>query len=171
MLRLRPYKACDAAVITGWLKDEFSFRQWSADQYDHYPISADDMNRYYDQDRYDENKWAFTAFDDEGAVGHLTMRFTDSSRSEVRLGFVVVDDRQRGKGYGKELVLMAVRYAFTFLKAERVSLAVFENNPAAFQCYKACGFTEFRLEETECYLCMGETWDCIEMRIERSDFS
>lgn len=33
MLRLRPYKKGDAEVIVSWLKDEYSFRQWSADRY------------------------------------------------------------------------------------------------------------------------------------------
>ena len=47
MLRLRPYKACDAQVITTWLKSEYAFRQWSADRYENYPITPDDMNLYY----------------------------------------------------------------------------------------------------------------------------
>lgn len=29
MLKLRPYKACDAQAITKWLKNEYAFRQWS----------------------------------------------------------------------------------------------------------------------------------------------
>lgn len=45
MLRLRPYKACDAAAITKWIKSEYAFRQWSADRYEHYPITSDDMIR------------------------------------------------------------------------------------------------------------------------------
>ena len=47
MLRLRPYKACDAELITSWFQDEYAFRQWSADRYDKYPIDADDMNDYH----------------------------------------------------------------------------------------------------------------------------
>lgn len=51
MLRLRPYKACDAQTITKWLKDEYAFRQWSADRYEKYPITSEIMNLYYDRDR------------------------------------------------------------------------------------------------------------------------
>lgn len=29
MLRLRPYKNCDAKTIVTWCKDEISFRKWS----------------------------------------------------------------------------------------------------------------------------------------------
>ncbi len=53
MLRLRKYKTSDAQVITKWLKNEYAFRQWSANRYESYPITADDMNQYYSQ--YDDD--------------------------------------------------------------------------------------------------------------------
>ena len=42
MLKLRPYRPADAATIVSWIADEYSFRQWCADRYDHYPITAAD---------------------------------------------------------------------------------------------------------------------------------
>ncbi len=47
MLKLKPYKACDSETIISWVKNEYNFRQWSADRYKNYPISANDMNDYY----------------------------------------------------------------------------------------------------------------------------
>lgn len=168
MLRLRPYKACDAEEITKWIKNEYSFRQWSADRYDKYPITPDDMNIYYDRDRNNGRIWGLTAFDDTGIVGHLTMRFpTDDSFDEVRLGFVIVDDKKRGKGYGKEMLSLAIRYAFDLVKVNKISLGVFENNLSAINCYKACGFKAVTRDKTESYRCMGEVWNCIEMEIVR----
>ena len=75
-----------------------------------------------------------TAFDVSGITGHLTMRCTDSSRETVRLGFIIIDDRLRGKGYGREMFSMAVGYAFEFLRVRKVSLGIFENNEAAKNC-------------------------------------
>ena len=49
MVRLRPYKKCDAATIVGWLTDEAGFWKWCAGRYDHYPITAEDMNAFYNQ--------------------------------------------------------------------------------------------------------------------------
>ena len=66
MLRLRPYKACDAETIVSWIGDEVSFRKWCADRYDHYPITADDMNRHYDAFAYSDNFYEMTAFDETG---------------------------------------------------------------------------------------------------------
>ena len=51
--------------------------------------------------------------------------------------------------------------------AKKVSLGVFENNEPAYYCYKAVGFREVILEETETYEVLGEEWKCREMIIER----
>lgn len=166
MLRLRPYKACDAQTITRWLKNEYAFRQWSADRYEKYPITSDDMNAYYDRDKDIGTIWGMTAFDDTGVIGHFTMRFPDENNlREIRLGFVIVDDQKRGKGYGKEMLSLAVRYAFEILGVDKVSLGVFENNLAAIRCYESCGFQRVSLPEPESYRCMGEVWNCIEMEL------
>lgn len=166
LLKLRPYKACDAKTITKWLKSEYAFRQWSADRYDKYPITAEDMNLYYDRDKDNAGIWGMTAFDDTEIIGHLTMRFPDENNHDViRLGFVIVDDAIRGKGYGKEMVSLAIQYAFDFIKVRKVSLGVFENNTAAIQCYKSCGFQVVELEAVESYCCMDEVWKCIEMEV------
>ena len=166
MIRIRPYKACDAQAIIKWIKGEYAFRQWSADRYERYPISADDMHSYYERDRNNERVWAMTAVDDPGLIGHFTMRFpNDDSFDEIRLGFVIVDDERRGNGYGKEMLSLAVRYAFDFVKVKKISLGVFENNKPAIRCYESCGFKRVTLENTECYRCMGEVWNCIEMEM------
>lgn len=102
MLKLRQYKSCDAQAITSWLKNEYAFRQWSADRYENYPITADDMNNYYSQYS-DKDLCKLTAVDENGIVGHLTIRFIDDARKIARFGFVIVDDTKRGQGYGKQL--------------------------------------------------------------------
>lgn len=166
MLRLRPYKACDAEVITKWLKDEYAFRQWSADRYEKYPITPGDMNAYYDRDKDSGRIWGMTAFDGSEVVGHFTMRFPhEDNLSEIRLGFVIVDSQRRGKGYGRKMVSLAVRYAFDFVGVDKISLGVFENNRAAIRCYEACGFKRVQRETPESYRCMGEVWNCIEMEL------
>lgn len=168
-MRLRPYKACDAQTITKWLKSEYAFRQWSADRYEKYPITAEDMNLYYDRDKDNENIWGMTAFDDTGIIGHFTMRFPDEhNHDEIRLGFVIVDDMKRGKGYGKEMLSLAIEYAFDFIKVKKISLGVFENNMVAIECYKSCGFRTVELQEVESYCCMGEIWKCMEMELRRN---
>ncbi len=174
MLKLRPYKPCDAQVILSWCKDEVTFRRWTSDRYDTYPIAPVDMNKKYIDCNGDcpepDNFFPMTAFDESGVVGHLIMRFTDEEKSVLRFGFVILNDAIRGKGYGKEMIRLALKYAFEILRVEKVTIGVFENNPAAYHCYKAVGFQNVKLEkEIRCQIC-DETWNILELELERKDY-
>ena len=172
MLKLRPYKPRDAETILSWCKDEQSFRKWTSDRYESYPITAEDMNRKYIENNGDcpdlDNFYPMTAFDESGIVGSLILRYNNEERSIVRLGFIIVDDTKRGKGYGKKMVQLATKYAFEFLGAEKVTLGVFDNNPSAQYCYKAAGFQETG-EKFDIPL-LGEIWTVIELEMEKHDY-
>lgn len=166
-LIIRPYKPKDAEVIVSWIKDERSLRKWSSDRYGAYPITAEDINYKYLKCNGDceepDNFYPITAVDANGPVGHLIMRYTNKEKTIIRLGFVIVDDSKRGMGYGKRMIQMAMRYAFDMLKAEKITLGVFDNNPSAYYCYKAAGFNEVPMQEDIVIEIMGEKWKCIEL--------
>lgn len=171
-MKLRPYKPQDAETIVSWIKDEEPLRKWSSDRYESYPITADDINHKYMVCNGDceesDNFYPLTAVTDEGIVGHLILRYTDKAKKIFRIGFVIVDDTKRGKGYGKSMIQMATEYAFNMLGADKVTLGVFENNLPAYNCYKAAGFKEIKMEEECIYDICGEKWKCIELEIERT---
>lgn len=162
-LTLRSYQPSDAAVITSWLKSEYLMRQWCADRYEHYPVMPEDMSIYYDRYIDGQRSCALTMVDGNDIVGYITLRIPADDPTEQRLGFVIVDDSKRGRGLGKALVSMTIKYAFETLEATKVSLGVFENNPSAIHCYEASGFHSVLRHDTESYECLGETWNCIEM--------
>lgn len=170
MLRLRPYKKCDAEHIVKWSKDEYTFRQWCADRYERYPILPEAINEHYEAIAYSDNFYQMTAFDYTGIVGHLIMRFTDDEKNILRLGFIIVDDKVRGKGYGKEMLQLALKYAFEILNVNKVTLGVFENNKSAYYAYKAVGFEEITLEEPEYFNILGEQWKCLELEIDSKKY-
>lgn len=164
-LTLRAYHPDDANVITTWLKSEYLTRQWCADRYERYPVTADDMNSYHQQYIDGQCSIALTMVDGEEVAGYITLRIPADDSTEQRIGFVIVDDSKRGRGFGKSLVGKAVAYAFGKLGATKVSLGVFENNPAAIRCYESVGFRRVVRQEIESYDCLGETWNCIEMEL------
>ena len=174
MLRLRPYKACDAATVVSWCKDEVSFRRWTSDRYDSFPITADDMNRKYFEDNGDctqlDNFYPMTAVVGSEAVGHLILRYTDPDQTELRFGFVIVDDTKRGKGYGKKMLRLAAAYAFDIMMARKVTLGVFENNLAAYHCYKAVGFRDVDVQKPEFCEINGEKWKILELEMTAMDY-
>ncbi|MEE0867161.1 MAG: GNAT family protein [Clostridia bacterium] len=161
MLRLRPYKKCDAKQIVSWINDERIFRLWCIDRYKNYPISAEDMNEYYENTSFEDNFYPMTAFDETGAVGHLLMRFTDENKKILRFGFVIINPLARKKGYGQEMIRLALKYAFEILKTEKVTIGVVDSNLAAYNCYIKAGFTPVQNAEKLYYDFHGEDW-CIE---------
>ncbi len=173
MLRLRQYKPCDAKIIASWIKDERSLRKWSWDRFGEFPITAEDINKKYMENNGDcsqpDNFYPMTAFDETGVVGHLILRFTDEDKKVIRFGFVIVDDEKRGKGYGKEMLKLALQYAFEIFGAEKVTLGVFSNNPSAYHCYKAVGFQDAVKEKATTDRVMEEEWTVLEMEIYKKD--
>ena len=140
MLRLRPFKMSDAKYLMKWFTDERSFKMWSADKFE-YPLSEVQLKNYKDMYEEDEFGWIFIALDEKGTpVGHLLMRMADYEKNSVHFGFIVVDANMRGKGYGSEMVRLAVQYAFEILKVKKVTLGVFDTNPGAQACYRKVGF-------------------------------
>lgn len=161
MLRLRPYKPCDAQRIVTWLKDERSFRKWCADCMD-YPLTAEGLNAYYQKEENNEDYWIMVAFDEAGVVGQFMMRYADETKKRIRLGFIIVDGEKRGKGYGKEMLELAKIFAYEILKVEQIELGVFEDNEAAYRCYESVGFRKEGSKKT--YKILGEDWVCLEMQ-------
>lgn len=156
MIRIRPYKPKDAATILSWCRDEKSFYQWTAGILGNYPITETDF-------KFVEALMPFTAFDASGIVGFFTLRNPGKTPDELRFGFVIVNPHRRGQGYGKEMLRLGLKFVFELYGAKRASLGVFESNPSAYYCYKAAGFRDVVLEETETYTVLGEEWKCLEL--------
>lgn len=165
MLRLRPFKISDIPYLLDWAKEERIFTMWCANQFS-YPLTAEQLMEYRETYDKEENAWSFTAIDEAGTpAGHLLMRNADYEKDSIHFGFIIMNPDIRGKGYGKEMVGLAVNYAFEILKVKKVTLVVFAPNTAAHSCYKAVGFTDVRLRE-EPFLYKEETWHLYDMEIQ-----
>ena len=143
--------------------DEKAFYQWSAGVLGNYPVTPKEF-------AFVEKLTPFTAFDETGIVGFFTLRQPGENADELRFGFVIVKPDMRGKGYGKEMLRLGIKFAFEVYKAKRVSLGVFENNPSAYYCYKSVGFKDKILDKTETYSILGEEWKCKELELLRKIF-
>lgn len=160
MIRIRPYKSTDANDILSWCQDERAFYQWTAGVMGNFPITDNEF-------KFVENLMPFTAFDEDGILGFFTFRNPNELVDELRLGFVIVSPSKRGRGCGKAILQLGLKYAFDIYGAKKVSLGVFENNAPAYYCYKAVGFDDVLLDEIETYSVLGEEWKCKELRIEK----
>ena len=166
---LREYRSSDAAVICSWIHSEDELYKWSADRFNKFPLPDYIMNISYSEQVKDGRFFPFTAVDDnDKAVGHFIIRYPDEEdNSSVRFGFVIIDPACRGKGYGKEMLRRGIKYAKEELKAKRIDLGVFENNPSANHLYKSLGFKTYGQKKVE--MPVG-TWNCIEMELIFKEF-
>lgn len=174
MLYLRPYKKEDATPILSWCGDETVFRKWTGEQYHSYPITEQDMNDKYftcngDCTEYD-NFYPMVACDENGLVGHFIIRYIDGNHGILRIGFVIVDDKKRGNGYGKKMIRLAMKYVFEIAGADKVTIGVFENNMPAYYCYKAAGFHDVQSEQEEVCELFGEKWKVLELELKRENY-
>lgn len=138
-MRLRPYRVTDADRIGEWIDSELVNAYWSANTLP-YPFDA----QAFEQKRLEgERQWSNACFvvteDDGNQVGYLHMSINDAENFAF-FGFVVVDGRCRGKGYGYEMIRLAKKYAFEIANLSKARIAVFDRNEAALKCYQRNGF-------------------------------
>ena len=161
-MELRKYQETDAVEILKWTTNEREFRLWSADRYDKYPISPDEINSNYQECMKTNAFYPMTLVDNGKIIGHLILRKPNPEENKIRLGFIIVDNTMRKKGYGRLLINEAIKYAKDVLNASEINLGVFANNENAYRSYKSIGFKEVGKEENALSF-EDETWDCIEM--------
>ena len=161
---LRDYRQDDAAVICTWLRTEEELYKWSADRFNKFPLTAEDIHDSYVPQIESGRFIPLTAESEDGRIlGHFIIRYPrEDDDTTVRFGFVIVDPSQRGKGFGKEMLRLGIAYVREHLTAARIDLGVFANNKSARRCY---GSLEFRAYQTRtCELPVGN-WECIDMEL------
>ncbi len=155
-MTLRPFNPNDAETILSWCKDKHAFQLWSADRYKDFPAQPEEMMEQYEGG----NMYPLTAVIDDIIVGHILLRFPSEDKSLIRFGFVIVDDSKRGKGYGKQMLRLAIGYAQQELGAQKISLGVFCDNHSALKCYKSIGFC---ITGESYYMIDGEEWKAFDL--------
>ena len=155
-IRLRPYRPADADTILSWCREERAFYQWTAGVMGAYPLTREAF-------AFVEGLMPFVALAGSDIVGFFTLREPEKMPGTLRFGFVIVDPALRGRGIGREMLRLGLRFAFDIDGAEKASLGVFENNPAAAACYRAAGFRDVTREPAETDRILGELWRCREM--------
>lgn len=78
----------------------------------------------------------------------------------------MVDKNIRNKGYGCEMLKLALKYAFEIAKTDAVHLNVFPENLGAKKCYEKVGFKERTLTENA-FSFYDESWERCNMIIKR----
>ena len=167
-MRLRPYiPDSDFDIIKNWITGEREHALWCADRFA-FPINRENFGGVLSEHARQHGDCPFVASDDSGKpVGFFCYSLNIGS-NEGMLKFVMVDPSERGKGYGKEMLKLAVKYAFDITKADAVQLMVFTENAAARKCYESVGFTERSITDSA-FTFGDEVWGRCNMVMKKNE--
>ncbi|SET90374.1 hypothetical protein SAMN04487771_10651, partial [[Clostridium] aminophilum] len=87
-MELREYRREDAVAICKWLRTEEELYRWSADRFNKFPLSENDIEENYAPQIESGRFFPLTAIDEKGSVvGHFIIRYPkDDDDSTVRFG-------------------------------------------------------------------------------------
>lgn len=163
-MEFRNFKKQDANEILKWTKNEREFRLWSAYRWKNYPITPEDIYNTYKECMETSTFCPMSLVEDGKIVGHIVVRIPGEDKTKIRLGFVIVDNSIRGKGYGKKLMMEAIKYAKEKLNAKEITLGVITFNTRAVKCYESVGFKTTQINKDFLQF-QDEHWDCAEMSL------
>ena len=79
---------------------------------------------------------------DDDPIGFVLLNKINYTHKNCRLGIVIGETEEQGKGYGQEATKMIIEYAFNKLNLRKVTLEVLSNNKAALHIYHKLGFVK-----------------------------
>lgn len=96
---LRNFKKEDAPIIAEWLRSEEELYKWSADRFNKYPLTGEDLNENYAPQIESGRFYPLTAVDEnETIVGHFIIRYPrDDDDSSDSVWLCNSQSRYKGK--------------------------------------------------------------------------
>ena len=114
----------------------------------------------------DQTDSAYVATENSGQAVGFFCYSVNAADNIGFLKFVIVDKSKRGKGYGKEILNLALQYAFQITGAKAVQFNVFNENASAKQCYEKVGFVERKIDK-DVFAYKDELWSRCNMIISK----
>ncbi|MDE6064670.1 MAG: GNAT family N-acetyltransferase [Lachnospiraceae bacterium] len=140
-MRIRPCRERDISCVKRWITSERVHDMWCAGRL---PYAFQEA-LFWEKLKEGEAEWDQSAFTAVGDDGEPLGFFCISYRREDNSAFmsqIIVNEKERGRGYGRQMLELALCYAFTIWHVDAVRLGVFENNAPARALYAKVGFHE-----------------------------
>jgi RimJ/RimL family protein N-acetyltransferase len=154
----------DPAVESGWTHDAEFMRLLEPGPA--YPLSPDQIKKRYEaldkqmEDEHNLFPFRIRAREDDRLVGIATLEWVDWSNGNAFLKLGIGSPADRGRGWGREALQLALRYAFNELNLFRVTVLTQEYNTAAIHLLTGVGFLEEARRRQACFR-DSRCWDLI----------
>ncbi len=98
------------------------------------------IEKELDGDKGDLFFFMIQSLQDWRIIGQIGLDGVKWTHGDTFVGISIGERELWSKGYGTDAMRVILRYAFTELNLQRVSLTVFEYNPRAIRSYEKAGF-------------------------------
>ncbi len=133
-MHLVPFRARDYHLLIQWVPTESFNLFWGGPLYD-WPLTVAQIQQHQQRD----DVSAFLLVHAGQKIGFIEL-ITETPEICRLCRVLIAEHCHRGRGYGRDMVRLAMVHAQRQLSAKLIRLAVFEHNLAAIRCYSALGF-------------------------------
>ncbi|XP_030848403.1 N-acetyltransferase 9-like protein [Strongylocentrotus purpuratus] len=145
---LVPYKDFHVPRYHEWMKST-ELQELTASE----PLSLEEeyeMQKSWFQDEnkctfimLDKSKWSSSTDEIESMCGDVNLFFNDPDEPSIaEIEIMVAESSSRGKGFGKEALLIMMHYGMDSLKVSRYVAKIGEKNKVSLGLFKKLGFQE-----------------------------
>ncbi len=133
-LRFRPAKSADLPLVVSWLRNAVDCRRWAGTGVSFPPTTASLIREISFTP---DNSFSLDEKDELVGFGQLIRK----TKRRLHTSRVIVTPQRRGNGLGRNLCRALIERTLE-LGYPRISLYVYQDNPAAFNLYQSLGFRE-----------------------------
>ena len=133
-LRFRPAKSADLPIVISWLRNAVDCRRWAGTGVSFPPTTASLIREISFTP---DNSFSLDEKDTLVGFGQLIRK----TEQRLHTSRVIVNSQRRGNGLGRNLCRALIERTLE-LGYPRISLYVYQDNPAAFNLYQSLGFRE-----------------------------
>jgi len=162
MIELSKFASKDILRLLNWIPNARFLLQWAGPEYE-YPLDKAQLEKSLEKPNHLIFKAILTK--EQKVVGHIELMEIDYEMKTAKLGRVLIGlNHLRGKGYGKKMIHAALEFGFNELSLNTITLAVFDFNEPAINCYQKLGFQQYEtLQNARKY--GDELWSLVMMKI------
>ncbi len=133
-LILRPARSVDLPIVLSWLRDAVDCRRWAGPEVT-FPPTTESLSREISFTP--DNSFSLDEVGELIGFGQLIRK----TKHRLHTSRIIVAPHRRGGGLGRNLCRALIERTIE-LGYPRLSLYVYQDNPAAFKLYQSLGFQE-----------------------------
>jgi RimJ/RimL family protein N-acetyltransferase len=104
------------------------------------------------QDNPNEEVWSIFIKENNKLIGNVGFHELDNPEKNLRIGIVIGEKDEWGKGYGTDVFNVAIKYLKDVKGAKKINLTCHINNIGAHKVYKKSGFKIKKQDEDMDYM-------------------